>query len=271
MNHHQYTTSVERDNLVFFYDTRSQNLAEIQSFLDSERVSYIQRVIHERTYVVLGWDGLFVAVAKEAHRDDVTILGINFGTKGFLLHDRDVFTEDTLEFESIEYPILHVDVELDGSHIHGHAFNEVYITRAGDGGAISLSISHRSAHITQYRGDGIMISTPAGSTGWSRTYGGIILPHDANLNVLTPIGGYAPSNLRSVVIPDKWRIRIANDTKRDIPMDILVDNRRIISMESRPMHITIERANRGVRLLIEKSYKNRWDNKSRQEAGFSLS
>ena len=54
-------------------------------------------------------------------------------------------------------------------------------------------------------------------------------------------------------------------------MDILVDNRRIVSMESRPMDITIERAPHGVRLLIEKSYKNRWDNKSRQEAGFSLS
>ncbi|MFZ2255188.1 MAG: hypothetical protein WAW59_05985 [Patescibacteria group bacterium] len=53
-------------------------------------------------------------------------------------------------------------------------------------------------------------------------------------------------------------------------MDILLDNRRIISAESRPMDITIERASRGVNILIEKSYRERWDNKPYAEQSFTV-
>jgi len=224
-------------------------------------VQKLKASIHERTYVVLGGDGLFVHMAKIAHQEHASILGINFGTKGFLLHDREVFEQETFEFESQEYPILHTDVQIDDEHIHGHAFNEVYLTRAGDASSVSLELSHRNKKIVDYRGDGIMVSTPAGSTGWSRSYGGVILPHDANLNILTPVGGYSPRDFHSVPLPDKGRIRIANDTSRVAPMDILVDNRRIVSMESRSMQILIERASHGVTILIEKSYRERWDNK----------
>jgi len=224
-------------------------------------VEKLKASIHERTYVVLGGDGLFVHMAKIAHQEQVDILGINFGTKGFLLHDRDVFEQDAFEFEPQEYPILHVDVQIGDDHIHGHAFNEVYLTRAGDASSVSLELSHRNKKITDYRGDGIMVSTPAGSTGWSRSYGGVILPHDANLNVLTPVGGFSPYGFHSVPLPDKGRFRVTNNTSREAPMDILVDNHRIVSMESQSMQILIERASHGVNILIEKSYRNRWDNK----------
>jgi NAD+ kinase len=103
-----------------------------------------------------------------------------------------------------------------------------------------------------------MISTPAGSTGWSRSYGGPVLPHDANLNILTPVGGFSPRGFSPVLLPDKGRIRIQNDTSRENPLDILVDNRRIVSMESRPIELTIERATHGVDLLIASSYRERW-------------
>ena len=89
-----------------------------------------------------------------------------------------------------------------------------------------------------------MISTRAGSTGWSRSYGGTILPHNANLNVLTPVGKIIPRDFQATVIPDKGRIRIKNDTKRINPIDILLDNRRIVSMETRQFEMTIERASR---------------------------
>lgn len=81
MNQHQYTTSVVRDQLTFFYDSRSRSLDEIQDFLASDTIQKLQESIGERAYIVLGGDGLFVHVTKEAHRDDVPILGINFGTK----------------------------------------------------------------------------------------------------------------------------------------------------------------------------------------------
>ena len=113
-----------------------------------------------------------------------------------------------------------------------------------------------------------MVSTPAGSTGWSRSYGGIVLPHDANLNVITPLGKLSPQDLQSFVVSDKARIRIKNDPTRTNPLDILADNRRIVSMESGPLEIVIERAERGVQVLIEKSYREEWDKKPYRELGF---
>lgn len=108
------------------------------------------RSIRERTYVVLGGDGLLVQISKEAHKDKIPLLGINYGTKGFLLHDREILDQDSLEFISAEYPILHADIEIDGEHIHGHAFNEVYLTRAGDASSVRLSIAHRNKLIESF-------------------------------------------------------------------------------------------------------------------------
>jgi NAD kinase len=146
-----HTVRTDHDHLSFYHDSRSGNIAEIQEFLSSPIVERLQKSIQDRTYVVLGGDGLFVAVAKQAHLDDAQILGINFGSKGFLLHDRSVFDQERLEFEQQEYPILHTDVRIGDEHIHGNAFNEVYITRAGDASSIQLSLMHRSKRIECYR------------------------------------------------------------------------------------------------------------------------
>lgn len=78
MKHHESVISVERDDLTFFYDTRSRSLPDIIEFLSSEKVEQLQKSISGTTYIVLGGDGLFVAIAKQAHRDESQILGINF-------------------------------------------------------------------------------------------------------------------------------------------------------------------------------------------------
>jgi NAD+ kinase len=270
MNQHEFTTSVERDHLSFFYDTRSRNIEQIQAFLASDRIIYLQESIEKRAYIVLGWDGLFVHVAKIAYQDEVPLLGINFGTKGFLLHDRDVFDQKWLTFDTREYPILHADVRIGDTHTHGYAFNEVYLTRAGDASSVRLSLTQRGKILDPFIGDGLMISTPAGSTGWSRSYGWVVLPHDANLNVLTPFGKIFPREFFATVLPDKGRIHIKNDTTREAPVDILVDNRRIVSMETREFELTIERAARWVQLLIEQWYRERWDAKAYEEQGMKM-
>lgn len=118
----------------------------------------------------------------------------------------------------------------------------MYLTRAGDASSIRLSLSQRGKILEPFIGDGLMISTPAGSTGWSRSYGGVVLPHDANLNVLTPLGKIAPREFSATVLPDRGRIHIKNDTTREAPIDILVDNRRIVSMETRAFELVVGRA-----------------------------
>jgi hypothetical protein len=63
------TSRQDRNQFSFFYDTRSRNLSEIEDFLNSPNIQKLQGSIRERLYIVLGGDGLFVSVAKIAHRD----------------------------------------------------------------------------------------------------------------------------------------------------------------------------------------------------------
>ena len=106
------TIRTDIGSLSFFHDARSAKLRDIEAFLSSETIAKLQQAISKQTYIVLGGDGLFVAIAKEAHVDEVQILGINFGSKGFLLHDQPIFDQQSLQFEVQEYPILHADITI---------------------------------------------------------------------------------------------------------------------------------------------------------------
>lgn len=102
------------------------------------------------------------------------------------------------------------------------------MTRSGSASSLSLELFHLGKKLN-FLGDGIMISTPAGSTGWSKSYFGIILPHNANLNIITPIGAISPVNLRSFVVSDKGRITMNIDCSRENSFEILVDNESLYS------------------------------------------
>lgn len=223
----------------------------IAAFLDSEKVSLLERLIHETAYITLGGDGLFVHVAKMAYEKKLPILGLNFWNRWFLVHDPRILDLSDVDVTEEEYPLLHVTGTAQERQMEWLAFNEVYITRSGDASTITLSLSHSHTTLAEaYRWDGLMISTPAGSTGWSRSYGGIILPHWAGRNVITPIGKIPEWNFHPMTVPEKWRIRITNDTSREAPIDVLVDNRRILSMETGTFELVIEQAEEKLRVLL---------------------
>jgi NAD+ kinase len=260
----------KQGHLTFFYDERSNLSHEIDAFLQSDQKENLSQSVRQPTYVALWGDGVFVYTAKRAFIDWLPVLGINFGTKGFLLHDQSIWQREYLTFETREYPMLHIGITIWSLYREDYAFNELYITRAGDASSARMNLSLESfwQNSLEYVGDGIMISTPAGSTGWSRSYGGVILPHDANLNVLTPIGKITPRDFSALVISDTKQITISNDIMRETPIDILLDNHRIVSMETQPFELTIKKSTKGVQLLIEKWYRGIWDAKTYGESGF---
>lgn len=78
MHSHESLLSLEQNHLTFFYDARSLRMDAIAAFLDSEKVSLLERLIQEMAYITLGGDGLFVHVAKMAYEKRLPILGLNF-------------------------------------------------------------------------------------------------------------------------------------------------------------------------------------------------
>lgn len=253
MTHSQFLIQKNIWKASCFYDSRSDRLSEIEEFLSSDIFKNIEKNLEKETYISLWGDWLFVFIAKLAHQKSKQILWINFWNLWFLVQEKDIFQKEKIEFVVKKYPILKAIIKFsDWETKTWCAFNEIYITRTWDATSLELEIAHLWKKVKSFRWDWLMISTPAGSTWWSRSYSGIILPHNANLNILTPIWTIFPVNFKSLVLADKWRIYVKHLSKRENAVDVLIDNKRIISNEKKNFEIIIERDEKYVEVLVEK-------------------
>ena len=166
--------------------------------------------------VVLGGDGTLLAMADRIAEAgaDVPILGVNFGSLGFL-------TEVTLpelyqSLESVLDGTAQVDVRLmlrgrirrgDRDLADRLVLNDIVITRGPHSRIVELAVSVGSEFVTRVRGDGLISASPTGSTAYSLACGGPILHPAVNALLLTPIAPHMLTN-RPVVIPATAEVRI---------------------------------------------------------------
>ncbi len=172
--------------------------------------------------IALGGDGTIISTARLLRKRDIPILGINLGHLGFMSsvekNEIDAAVEllinenyDTEERMMINARIIRKGVKTEPEYC---AFNDVVISRLGFSRMISAKAFVNDAIVNTYFGDGIIVSTPTGSTGYNLSAGGPIVTPEAELMVLTPICPHS-LNTRSVVVAAKDRIRIVVDTIRD--------------------------------------------------------
>ncbi|MBU0927225.1 MAG: NAD(+)/NADH kinase [Spirochaetes bacterium] len=157
--------------------------------------------------VSLGGDGTVLYAARVAAPFGVPILPINLGTLGFIAWvKRDEWKERFDEAVSgslavSERFMLDVSVERDGRPIAGFsALNDGVVSGSGPAKIVALSISVNGAPLGRYRSDGLIVSTPTGSTAYSLAAGGPVLDPDMDAMVFTPICPFTLSN-RPLVIP----------------------------------------------------------------------
>ena len=160
-----------------------------------------------RMVVVVGGDGTILAAARQLHNTPVPILGVNLGTKGFMT---------TLEPEELDGIVsavkgqirlsrrmkLDVSVIREGKLIlQDSALNDAVMHGYGD--CIKMTVYCNGDRITQFSGDGIILATPTGSTGYSMSAGGPIVEPDAENIIISPICPHV-IGLRSFVLgPDR--------------------------------------------------------------------
>src|SRR5690606_32740221 len=170
--------------------------------------------------IALGGDGTLLSVARGLQAE-IPLLGVNLGNLGFLTET----ARDEL------YPAL-VDVLAGQAHIEPRALFAVELQRAGGArqtytvfndavvakGALSriieLTLHVGDRRVATYRSDGLIISTPTGSTAYSLSAGGPIVSPQLPVAVLTPICPHTFS-LRPLVVPDGSGIRVTLDTQRE--------------------------------------------------------
>lgn len=171
--------------------------------------------------VVLGGDGTMLEALHEYGNSDKPVYGMNFGSVGFLMNPYEVgdLTDKLKKASAVEiYPLSMKATDLHGNIHEALAFNEVSMIRETRQAA-SLRISVGDVvRIPELVCDGILVSTPAGSTAYNLSAHGPILPLSSNLLALTPISAFRPRRWRGALIPAGLKITIEamNVDKRPI-------------------------------------------------------
>jgi NAD+ kinase len=163
--------------------------------------------------VVLGGDGTLLA-ASRLLETTVPILGVNFGSLGFLteitlaelLPTLDSVLAGSYEYE--ERRLLHARAQFSRlPEVSGEVLNDVVITKAGPSRIIELEVSVDGFFVSTFRADGLIVSSPTGSTAYNLAAGGPILHPTLPAIVLTPICPHMLAN-RPLVVGDEAKIQV---------------------------------------------------------------
>ena len=161
--------------------------------------------------VALGGDGHMLQTLHRFLSSGIPIYGMNRGSVGFLMND---YTERELvellhaaELTAIR-PLRMVATDEGGKTHKGIAFNEVSLLRQRSQAAkLQISIDHK-VRLEELICDGLLLSTPAGSTAYNLSAHGPILPVNAPLLALTPISAFRPRRWRGAVLPHDAKVTI---------------------------------------------------------------
>ncbi len=186
----------------------------------------VEAVVHSSDFIItIGGDGTILNVAKHMLERPVPVFGINMGRLGFLTGALAKDTRRALD-EILKLPLIEVEPRLmlrtrilrDGEY-QGRVFqalNDAVINREGLTRYMKVEISVGEESFSHFFGDGVIISTPTGSTAYSVSAGGpVVIPTLDNI-VITPICPHA-SALRSIVLPaeEVVRVRVFSDRRSD--------------------------------------------------------
>lgn len=176
---------------------------------------------HADVAIVVGGDGTMLGIARQLAPYDISLIGINQGRLGFMtdipLDGMLPVLADMLagNFESESRTLLEGVVLRDGEPIFSAlAINDVVVARGGGAGMVELRVDVDGRFMYNQRSDGLIVSTPTGSTAYALSAGGPLLHPNLGGVLLVPIAPHALSN-RPIVVPDSSEIMIEVVSGRD--------------------------------------------------------
>jgi NAD+ kinase len=172
-------------------------------------------------FLVLGGDGTMIATARLIGDHEVPVLGINYGGLGYLAEFR--IEELYLALESIlsdnyrldKRVMLAVEMIRSGEPaMHYRVLNDVVINKSALARIIEIEAYLNQQFVNSFRADGLIISTPTGSTAYNLSAGGPVIFPSMNAVVITPICPFTLSN-RPIVVPDDALIELRLKTEKE--------------------------------------------------------
>jgi NAD+ kinase len=176
--------------------------------------------------VVLGGDGTLISAARSIGHLGIPILGVNLGGLGFLtattLDEMLPALEGCLENRMVieERMLLATRVLRNGQDVGDTlALNDAVIMKSAVSRIINLAVSIEGQFATAYRADGLIISTPTGSTAYTLSAGGPIVFPTMDAIVLTPICSHTLTN-RPIVLPGTSRVEVTVRTTQEVMLSV---------------------------------------------------
>ncbi|HEX2853470.1 MAG TPA: NAD(+)/NADH kinase [Opitutaceae bacterium] len=192
---------------------------------------------------VIGGDGTLLGVAREAAREQVPIIGVNRGSLGFLT----TFSADEAraQFSALLGGAFHVEHRamldcMTSPNSHDIALNDVLIKDEVNSRLVRLEVFADDELVTDYTCDGLIFSTPTGSTAYNLSAGGPLIHPGADVVAMTPICPHTLTN-RSIIFRDKVKLRVFNRSEGSKLLVAMDGQRNLKNCEGSPVEITISK------------------------------
>ena len=204
--------------------------------------------------VTLGGDGTLISVARRSFKYQKAVMGINLGTLGFLTdimpNELNIFLEN---FKDNQYRIdnrMMITVNVNGKEIV--AFNDIVISRQTISGMINVDAKVNGRLFNKYNGDGVVISTPTGSTAYNLSCHGPVVYPLTEAFIVTPVSAHSLTQ-RPLVLPVDFQISFEN--KNEESSNVIIDGQDIYELKYNDT-ITIKVAEAKAKLIhrIERNY-----------------
>jgi NAD+ kinase len=185
--------------------------------------------------VALGGDGLMLTTLQRFMNSGKPIYGMHRGTVGFLMNE---FSENGLAERlaaahvTVIHPLLMRARDAAGRVHRHHAINEVSLFRQGHQAARLRILVDGKVRLPELVADGVLVSTPAGSSAYNLSVQGPIIPIDAPLLALTPISPFRPRRWRGALLPDRARVAIEVLEAEKRPVAAVADHSEVRSVRS---------------------------------------
>ena len=217
MNDYLYITVAEDEKALHFNATPL-------STVDPAEIQFL---------IVMGGDGTILRISHQFAHLNAPILGINLGHLGFMadIPASDIFPSltDLLQHAyTIDERIVLETISSQGNKLH--AVNDIVLHRASNYSLIELAVEVDGIYVNTFTADGIIVSTPTGSTAYSLAAGGPILSPTLDAIVITPICPHTISN-RPIVLTADRKIQIRYVSEYD-PIDVRADGLDAFPMKS---------------------------------------
>ncbi|MEO1953784.1 MAG: NAD(+)/NADH kinase [Campylobacterales bacterium] len=192
--------------------------------------------------VTLGGDGTLISSVRRSFEYDIPVLGIHAGNLGFLadlsLDELDGFVKNIVKqnYRIEQRAILQATIETDEDDLIIYAFNDIVLTRPSISNMIHVETLVNSQSFNTYYGDGVIVSTPTGSTAYNLSAGGPVLFPLTNVFALTPISPHSLSQ-RAVVLPGEFPIEMKTPEEKAL---IIIDGQDMHELvKGKSIHIKL--------------------------------